>query len=330
MTQKTKKQLSKDPCSAFPPEIISVIFKFCSRSTLHSCVFVNKRWNALASISLWHSPWSQMANNWKLISHTLTNEYENREIHPPRYGPMIKHLDFSDIYYIVQDFLIQDLAKSCTKLQTLIIDSPRQLSDNSVGAVATFCTKLLHLELRGCTRITDDSMSSLVTNCRCLSVLNLENCPRITDVTFTKMAKHCGTHLISLNVANSLSITDESLLEISKDCYNMRDLNLANCRNITDIGVSSLSSLTIMRNLNISHCNNVTDESLKILGKSCVELKSLDIIGCRNVTEVGVNCLIDGCMKLELLRISEQYGMLSRGFLKSVEFKYLRVKLSRV
>ncbi|CAG8617112.1 7807_t:CDS:1 [Ambispora leptoticha] len=330
MAQRLKNQLSKDPCLAFPPEILSVIFKYCFRSTLRACVLVNKRWNTLASISLWHSPWSQMANDWKLISRTLTNEYAKREMHPPRYGPMIKHLDFSDIYYIVQDFLIQDLAKSCTKLQTLIIDSPRQLSDNGVVAIATFCTKLLHLELRRCTRITDDSMSLLVENCRCLSVLNLENCPRITDITFTKLAKHCGTRLISLNFTNSLAITDESLLEISKYCYNMRDLGLANCRSITDVGVSSLSSLTSMQNLSISHCENVTDESLKMLGKSCAELKCLDVTGCRNITEVGVKCLIDGCKKLKLLRISEQYGMLSRGFLKSIEFKYLRVKLSKV
>jgi len=86
----------------------------------------------------------------------------------------ILHLNIANIMAI-SDFIIEVLAKHCTKLLTLNV-SNCLIQDNSVSSLALNCSQLRSLNVSNCRRLTDASLSSLAINCPLLLEIIATNC----------------------------------------------------------------------------------------------------------------------------------------------------------
>ncbi|RUS18934.1 hypothetical protein BC937DRAFT_88155 [Endogone sp. FLAS-F59071] len=345
-----------DPCETFPTELSSAMLALLPHNALYNCTFVSYRWNILASPLLWASPWSRYNASWSRILQVIetttplfpasspTSEPSNPldislsiaplDTVPPylahRYGTYVKCLNFSQLYYIVNDNLLQHLAERCPNLSTLIIDSPKQLTDCAILTIARSpCARALrHVALSNCTRLTDDSLTVLLAETPQLYRLELNHGTHITDRTLRALpTPHSSLEELDCTDANSAHVTrDDGGMETSglyalvKRCTELRTLRLGYCQAVTDVTLAQVARACggTLRTLNLASCRAITDTGLKALvGHGCKALEELDVSGC-SVTDEGILAVVEGCI-LTSLCVTSDYGGISRDCLKKIE-----------
>lgn len=89
----------------------------------------------------------------------------------------------------------------------------------------------------------------------------------------------------------------------------LETLRVANCINITDLGIQDLSlsdfltkSLT---NIDFSFCKELSDESIVPLGQQCLNLKVVNLQGVYRITTMSSRTLTHNCHQLEHLKLSD-------------------------
>ncbi|XP_020600406.1 F-box/LRR-repeat protein 13-like [Orbicella faveolata] len=251
------------------------------------------------------------------------------------------------------DASVKVLAKSCPMLDHVyLVDCPR-ITDLALKALAS--SKHLNVvNVADCVRIQDTGVRQIVEGPSGAKIkeLNLTNCVRVSDVTLLRIAQRChnlvyasfcycehvtdagvellGTlpSLMSLDLSGC-NIQDQGVAALGNN-PRFRDITLAECRNITDLGLqvcsntftcflhgeemgrgmewsfvvaqltdSSLQYLSgvchYIEALDLSGCIHITDKSLRYLRKGCKQLSSLTILYCRNITKSAVQKLQVKC-----------------------------------
>src|SRR5437868_3461628 len=79
--------------------------------------------------------------------------------------------------------------------------------------------------------------------------------------------------------------------------FNLSQLDLSNCNQIADTGISHLSSLINLNNLNLSWCDQITDSGISNL--SCENISTLSLNNCKNLSKLNLS----GCISLSKLNI---------------------------
>ena len=101
--------------------------------------------------------------------------------------------------------------------------------------------------------------------------------------------------LQSLNLSNCWNITDEGITAVASGLPQLQCLDITACYKITDKGIAAVASgLSQLQSLNISNCGNITDEGIRALANGLPQLQSLDIGGCGNITDEGIRAVATG------------------------------------
>ncbi|XP_012534471.2 uncharacterized protein LOC105835575 [Monomorium pharaonis] len=104
--------------------------------------------------------------------------------------------------------------------------------------------------------------------CEHLSQLDLSFCDFLVW-KFNVFLTTCGTLLTHLRLNCCQSIDDSALLQISKTCQILKELDLTNCNLVNDEGFSHLKSLHCLERLNLQEIKNIQTETVcKILQKN--------------------------------------------------------------
>ena len=174
---------------------------------------------------------------------------------------------------------------------TMLKNNPRlqhiRLCDNHIGndvimTVSEYCKDVETLEIPSCSQFSGDTLSQCVANWPALSSLDIS-----------------GT-----------TLTDNHLRTIIDTCPKIKELNVSECRRITDVSVIYLAqsrgaSMEVLRlNDSSSYSGNVTDVALQEIGQRCNMLTEVYISFCPSVTDSGVQALLKGCPKMMVLDIS--------------------------
>ena len=83
------------------------------------------------------------------------------------------------------------------------------------------------------------------------------------------------------------------------------ELDLANCKTLTDAGLEKIAAgCPQLASLNL-HCygSEVTDAGLEKIAAGCPQLASLDLSCCKQVTDAGLEKLAAGCPQLTSLNL---------------------------
>ncbi|KAL1214645.1 F-box protein SKIP19 [Cardamine amara subsp. amara] len=149
--------------------------------------------------------------------------------------------------------------------------------------------------------------------------------------------------------------TDELLNYIADSSSNLRKLKLAMCYPLTDEGFTeAVVKLPLLEDLELSYCS-LSGESLKVLGKSCPNLKTLKVNskGCRQpqnetndnalaiaetmprlchlqlfgngLSDTGLNAILDNCPNLEHLDLRQCFNVKLVGDLEKRCFERIKV-----
>ncbi|XP_025896761.1 F-box/LRR-repeat protein 17 [Nothoprocta perdicaria] len=135
-----------------------------------------------------------------------------------------------------------------------------------------------------------------------------------------------------LDLSSRQQVTDELLEKIASRSQNITEINISDCRNVSDTGVCVLafkcpgllrytayrckqlsdtsiiavaSQCPLLQKVHVGNQDRLTDEGLKQLGSKCRELKDIHFGQCYKISDEGMIIIAKGCLKLQRIYMQE-------------------------
>ncbi|WOG85536.1 hypothetical protein DCAR_0104727 [Daucus carota subsp. sativus] len=178
------------------------------------------------------------------------------------------------------------------------------IADTLVQSLSSLPT-LGIISLRGACRLSDDALKNLVELAPFLCSINLGENALITHVGIHHLANALGTSLRELFIDNCSLIDGSYISSALKKFEHLEVLSIAGISNICDKVVSDIITARgrNIKDLNLADCVNLTDYSLNIIGQNCSGLRSLNIENLDKLTNMGLSNLANGCKSIRTLKL---------------------------
>ncbi|KAG8037950.1 hypothetical protein GUJ93_ZPchr0024g29092 [Zizania palustris] len=123
----------------------------------------------------------------------------------------------------------------CKFAETLVIGGCRDVSDESVEALAlSCCNSLKSLRMDWCLKITDSSLRSLLWKCKLLVAIDVGCCDQITDAAFQDMeASGFQSELRFLKISSCVRVTVAGVRNVIESCRALEHLDVRSCPQVT-------------------------------------------------------------------------------------------------
>lgn len=159
------------------------------------------------------------------------------------------------------------------------------LTDGSLKVLANSLTTLTELSLTKCKLITADGLEYL-TKLHSLSKLYINHC-ELNDDALGVLGSM--TSLVLLDIGGTSNISDDGLSRLKS--LKLEELNISNCRKITDLGLLHVSSMPHLQILDISTFEHGSNSCISNTGLThLVKLKQLQVLtmsGSEDIKENG-------------------------------------------
>lgn len=207
-------------------------------------------------------------------------------------------------------------------LTALDFSACRRISDHGIVNLLAKTTRLNSLNLFYCNKVTDRGIRTVTHHCWDLEYLNIQDLYQVTDLPFfydhegdgrPAVDKYMLHKLKTLNLADCKEVTDHGISEISKRCTMLEHLTLAGCSKLTDKGTTFLtvdhstgnSRGQWLKFLDLTFCLKLTDSSVDVLVKRCRrQLQSVHFSGCVEVSDEAVQLLARECNGLQCVGLA--------------------------
>ena len=149
-------------------------------------------------------------------------------------------------------------------------------------------TRLTTLGLYNLQNIPEESILALLNSCSSsLKTIHLSGNLNITDVVLLKIFQKFGSSLQSLYLSET-NVTGEILSEFTGSLPVITELDLSNCKQLTDTGLLYLLQLG-RKTLNsmLIICASITGEKLKELEGTMECLETFAFNSCEKITDGG-------------------------------------------
>jgi F-box and leucine-rich repeat protein 2/20 len=225
-----------------------------------------------------------------LIDESLRHMYEQRTISGYKRHSYCKQLHSLTLGATanVTDQTVRRIAAACSSLQLLhLIDMPQVGSDDTLAIIGDIAT-LTELQLCGLQRVSDGGIHALFNSLAppALTTLNLQRCTKVTDASLQCIAQKCGSQLTTLLLEGSTGITDiglKALAAAAETSFDLHTLSISRL-SITDDGVRVLLRQCLnLQELTLARCTHVTEKCLQPL-RRLHKLKHLNLTGCKGIS----------------------------------------------
>ncbi|EEP77151.1 predicted protein [Uncinocarpus reesii 1704] len=120
-------------------------------------------------------------------------------------------------------------------LKHLDLSRCRGISDVGIGHLAGFTPELESLQLSFCSSLGNDSITNLIRTTPRLARLDIEELEELTNNVLIALSKApCASRLEHLNISYCEKLGDTGMMQVLKNCPNLRSLDLDNTR-VSDI-----------------------------------------------------------------------------------------------
>ncbi|XP_076924943.1 F-box protein At3g58530-like [Bidens hawaiensis] len=151
---------------------------------------------------------------------------------------------------------------------------------------------LEHLNLNGCQKISDNGIEDITKASPSLKIFSIYWNVRVTDVGISHLVNNCK-HIVDLNLSECKGISDKSLQMISESYPHLESLDITRyvilkCVKITDGGLQHvIIKCAGLKSLNLYALSSFTDGVYKKLSL-LTDLRSLDLCGAQNLSDEGL------------------------------------------
>ncbi|XP_051469925.1 dynein regulatory complex subunit 6 isoform X1 [Apus apus] len=188
------------------------------------------------------------------------------------------------------------------KLVKVSIEGNNQITDLSLKFISKCCPYMRHIHMANCQTITDAGLE-MISALEHILVLNVADCTRISDEGVTLFVQgSSGAKLRELNLANCINVTDASVMEIAQRCHALTYLSLRYCENVTDAGIEALVDMSSLISIDISG-TSISDTGLRALGCHG-KIKELSVSECKNISDAGIQDFCEGTRYLECCHVT--------------------------
>uniref|UniRef100_A0A8C9W3R8 F-box and leucine rich repeat protein 17 n=1 Tax=Scleropages formosus TaxID=113540 RepID=A0A8C9W3R8_SCLFO len=221
-----------------------------------------------------------VGNQDKLTDHALKKLGENcRELRDVHLGQC----------YGISDEGMVALAKGCLKLQRIYMQENKLVTDKSVRAFAEHCPELQFVGFMGCS-VTSQGVIHL-TGLKHLSSLDLRHISELSNETVMEVVRNCRS-LRSLNLCLNWSISDRCVEIIAKEGRSLKELYLVSCK-ITDYALIAIGQYSsTIETVDAGWCKEITDQGATQIAQSSKSLRYLGLMRCDKVNEETVERLV--------------------------------------
>eukprot|EP01038_Epipyxis_sp_PR26KG_P008275 gene8275-11203_t len=170
------------------------------------------------------------------------------------------------------------------KIEEIKLSGACQVSDRGVASLITKCGSTLRsLDISYCHQITDISLGLLATGTSYLSCLIISGCMGITNRGIVDISTHCNKYLTQLELNGCAKVSDSGLSSLSL-LTNLKILGIRNCDQATDDAIVIFSkSCTKLETIDITSLDLVGPVGIESIVKYCHHLKVLNCELC-NIT----------------------------------------------
>ncbi|XP_044595900.1 F-box/LRR-repeat protein 14 [Cotesia glomerata] len=180
----------------------------------------------------------------------------------------------------LSDALFNRLVSICPNLQSLSLTDcqisfhsgvykrfyPHNSIEQASESLLTFFNVLMYVKRQakrlkhvsfGSTLIDSTALSSLASvEGLKLESLKLRSCDQLTNVGLRSLSRQISLKVLDISFCTR--VTDQSLICICQNLFNLESLNVRRCRAITDYGVTQIRLLKKLKELDISECEQLT------------------------------------------------------------------------
>ncbi|PWZ03354.1 RNI-like protein, partial [Testicularia cyperi] len=249
--------LQNNTASNLPHEILLHIFKYVVLfpPNLLACLQVCKSWCLCGVELLWHRPTLyKISSLFKLIAVIRKPD----QLFP--YASFVRRLNFSVLANQLEDQLFLMMA-ACTRLERLTLAGCSHISDSTLVKVFQETKQLVAIDLTDLGNLTDETLLTLAANGPRIQGINLSGCKKITSKGVVELAKSCRL-LRRVKLCGCENIDDEALIALTQHCPALLEVDLINCPKVSDLSVREIWTKSFqMRELRLAQCGELTDNA---------------------------------------------------------------------
>ena len=259
-------------------------------------------------------------------------------------------LDFTNCI-LLDDLGLTTIACGCYKLQKLILINCLNITDTGIGKIVKscggrlqilnlfnclrigefgdhglkeiggFCSELKYLNLINCRHVSNDGIIALSHGCQLLEELYLSNCYEINSRSLQVICKYLSKlKILILKDYKNLYDDDMKIFQSSTSCSlnNLNLLDLTNCKNITNYGISLFCNSSLgktIKSLVLAGATHITDTAVQAIAVNCLKLNELDLSHCKNLTDQSVHTLVSHVTGLTTLKLDGNQKITSKTLL---------------
>ncbi|GCB62464.1 hypothetical protein scyTo_0007239 [Scyliorhinus torazame] len=151
--------------------------------------------------------------------------------------------------------------------------------------------------------------------------LDLSGRQQITDDILKRIASK-NRNTIQINVSDCRSISDTGVSSIAPHSPGLQKYIAYRCKQLSDISLIAIAChCPFLQKVHVGNQDKLTDESLQQLGEKCPDILDIHFGQCYKITDEGMIALARGCPKLQRIYMQENKLIKSESFL----FKDIRL-----
>ncbi|MBZ3884766.1 F-box/LRR-repeat protein 17 [Sciurus carolinensis] len=135
--------------------------------------------------------------------------------------------------------------------------------------------------------------------------LDLSSRQQVTDELLEKIASR-SQNIIEINISDCRSMSDTGVCILAFKCPGLLRYTAYRCKQLSDTSIIAVAShCPLLQKVHVGNQDKLTDEGLKQLGSKCRELKDIHFGQCYKISDEGMIVIAKGCLKLQRIYMQE-------------------------
>lgn len=201
---------------------------------------------------------------------------------------------------------IKTVTRKSPNISTINFTDVR-LEERDLEEILTELKHLSRITLSGIHGVNLSTVTTITQQCgQLIQVVKLDSCPNLDDECVQLILKLCP-HLKEISFMFCDKLTDNAFLQTPETIfqYNLRDIYLGGCINVTGESIKHLARLSPkLRNLSIPMVASLTDDVFIEFTKYTPLLDNLNITRAKTPLREGIEALSTNCIYMKNLTIS--------------------------
>eukprot|EP01038_Epipyxis_sp_PR26KG_P006206 gene6206-8548_t len=168
-------------------------------------------------------------------------------------------------------------------------ESTSNLSDSFLSVLCDIIgPKLVEINIQDCPYLTWNQLKLILSKTKSIERISLQSLSWIDDNIIEQISIRYQKSLTQLKLENLKNISNNSLHQIGRRCFNLKNLELICCPQIGDTGMMELTKKISIHSLKLAHISNITDKSIEMLISNATNVGSIVINDCSKLTDKSI------------------------------------------